>query len=132
MVGDGSRHGGHPRDDACGRVVAQDGVGGVAVLPSAAQDEDLPIADGHAAALLHPERNGPRLISACCWKRFLVRGGGSVSSYQFAKGVNHVHPVVLYGVVAEDGFSQTATHVDQVVEGNGCDATPGDRDVGPQ
>lgn len=55
MVGDGSRHGGHPRDDACGRVVAQDGVGGLAVLPSAAQDEDLPVADGHAAAFLQPE-----------------------------------------------------------------------------
>lgn len=44
VVGDGPRHGGHPRDDARGRVVAQDGVGGIAVLPSAAQDEDFAVA----------------------------------------------------------------------------------------
>lgn len=55
VVGDRPRHGGHPRDDARGRVVAQDGVGGLAVLPSAAQDEDLAVAYRHAAALLHPE-----------------------------------------------------------------------------
>lgn len=55
VVGNGSWHGGHPRDDARGRVVAQDGVGGLAVLPSAAQDEDLAVADRHAAALLQPE-----------------------------------------------------------------------------
>lgn len=55
VVGDRPRHGGHPSDDACGRVVAQDGVGGLAGLPSAAQDEDLAVAYRHAAALLHPE-----------------------------------------------------------------------------
>lgn len=43
-----------------------------------------------------------------------------------------MHPVVLYGVIAEDGLGQTAAHVDQIVEGNGGDATPGDGDVGPQ
>lgn len=134
VVGDGPWHGGHPRDDACGRVVAQDGVGGLAVLPSAAQDEDLPVADGHAAALLHPEgRDRRELISAGCWKRVLIEGStGFVFSYLLVEGVNDVHPVVLYGVVAEDGLGQAAAHVDQVVEGNGCDAAPGDGDVGPQ
>lgn len=55
VVGDGSWHGGYPCDDARERVVAQDGVGGLTVLPSAAQDEYLPVADRHAAALLQPE-----------------------------------------------------------------------------
>lgn len=132
VVGDGSWHGGHPRDDACGRVVAQDGVGGLAVLPSAAQDEDLPVADWHAAALLQPQgETGENSLAEVAGSAPMV-GDRHVFSYLFVKGVNHVHPVVLYGVVAEDGLGQTAAHVDQVIEGNGSDATPGDGDVGPQ
>lgn len=53
------------------------------------------------------------------------------SRYLFAEGVHHVHPVVLGGVVAVDGFRQTARHVDEVVEGHGGDAALSDGDVGP-
>lgn len=56
VVGDGPRHGRHPCDDARRRVVAQDGVCGVTVLPSAAEDEDLTVAHRHAAALLQKGR----------------------------------------------------------------------------
>ena len=52
MVGDGSGHGCHPRNDACGGVVTQDIVRGFAILSSAAENEDLPITHRHAAALL--------------------------------------------------------------------------------
>lgn len=52
--------------------------------------------------------------------------------YLFVEGVDHVHPVVLRGVVAEYGLGETTGHVDQVVEGHRCDAALGDGDVGPQ
>lgn len=42
-----------------------------------------------------------------------------------------MHPVVLYGVVAEYGLGETTTHIDQVVEGHCCDTALGDGDVGP-
>lgn len=42
-----------------------------------------------------------------------------------------MYPVVLCWVVAVDGLGEAATHVDQIVEGHGCDAALGDGDVGP-
>lgn len=53
MIGDGPGHGCHAGDDARGRVVALDGVRGLACLTPPAQDEDLSITHGHATALLH-------------------------------------------------------------------------------
>lgn len=44
VVGDRPRHGRHTCDDACCWVVTQDGVCRFAILPSAAEDEDLPVA----------------------------------------------------------------------------------------
>lgn len=52
VVGDGSRHGRYAHDDARRWVVTKDGVRGFAAFPSAAKDEDLPVAHRHAAALL--------------------------------------------------------------------------------
>lgn len=51
--------------------------------------------------------------------------------YLFTKRMNHVHPVILRGVVAVDRFGQTAGYVDEVVERDGCDAAFGDGDVSP-
>lgn len=45
VVGDGPRHGSHARDDARGGVIAQDVVGGFAVLSSPTQDVDFPVAN---------------------------------------------------------------------------------------
>lgn len=42
-----------------------------------------------------------------------------------------MYPVVLCWVVAVDGLGEAAAHVDQIVEGHGCDAALGDGDVGP-
>lgn len=53
VVGDGPGHGCHAGDDARGRVVALDGVRGLARLTPTTQDEDLAITHGHATALLH-------------------------------------------------------------------------------
>lgn len=58
VVGDGPRHGRYAHDDACRRVVTHDGVRGVATLPSATKDEDLPVAHRHAAALLRDRGHG--------------------------------------------------------------------------
>lgn len=44
VVGDRPRHGCNPCDDACCRVVTQDGVGCFAIFPSATKDEDLTVA----------------------------------------------------------------------------------------
>lgn len=44
--------------------------------------------------------------------------------------MDDVYPVVLRRVVAEEGPGEAATHVDQIVEGHGCDAALGDGDVG--
>lgn len=52
VVGDGPRHGRYAHDDARRWVVTQDGVCGFAVFSSAAENEDLPVAHRHAAALL--------------------------------------------------------------------------------
>ena len=43
-----------------------------------------------------------------------------------------MHPVVLCGIVAVDGFGQAAGHVDEVIQGHGGDAALGNGDVGPQ
>lgn len=51
-------------------------------------------------------------------------------SYLFAEGVNYMHPVVLCGVIAVNGLGETTAHIDQVVEGHGCDAALGNGDVG--
>lgn len=51
---------------------------------------------------------------------------------QFAKGLNHMHPVVLCRVVAVDGLCETATHIDQIVERYCWDATICNGDVGTQ
>lgn len=58
VVGDGARHCRYVNDDARRRVVAKDGVRGVAAFPSAAKDEDLPVAHRHAAALLRDRGQG--------------------------------------------------------------------------
>lgn len=55
-----------------------------------------------------------------------------VLCYLFVKGVNHMYPVVLFGVIAEYGLGQTTAHIDQVVEGHCCDATLRNGDVGPK
>lgn len=52
VVGDGPRHGRYAHDNSCRWVVTQDGVRGFAVFSSAAKNEDLPVAHGHATALL--------------------------------------------------------------------------------
>lgn len=56
VVRDWPRHCRHACDDARCGVITQDGVCCVAVFPSAAEDEDLPVAHGHAAALLKGRR----------------------------------------------------------------------------
>lgn len=52
VIRDGPRHSCHPCDDASWRVIAQDGVHGLSVFPSATKDEDLTVAHRHATALL--------------------------------------------------------------------------------
>lgn len=49
-----------------------------------------------------------------------------------AERVHHVHPVVLRGVIAEDGLGEASGHVDKIVQGHGGDTALGDGDVGPQ
>lgn len=44
--------------------------------------------------------------------------------------MNHMHPVVLYRVIAVYGLGETTAHVDHVVEGHSCDTALGDGDVG--
>lgn len=67
---------------------------------------------------------GPRQLSRV--------GSSRASSHQFAEGVHDVDPVVLRRVVAEDGPGEATAHVDQIVEGHGCDAALGDGDAGPE
>lgn len=45
--------------------------------------------------------------------------------------MDDVYPVILGRVVAEKGLGEAAAHVDEIVEGHGCDAALGDGDVGP-
>lgn len=56
----------------------------------------------------------------------------SSSPYLLAEGVDHMHPVILTGVIAENGLGEAPRHVDEVVEGHGSDAASGYGDVGPQ
>lgn len=43
-----------------------------------------------------------------------------------------MHPVVLNGVIAVDGFGEPTSNIDQVVEGYGRDASLGNGDGGTQ
>lgn len=43
-----------------------------------------------------------------------------------------MHPVVLNGVIAVNGFGEPACNVDQVVEGHGCDTSLGNGDGGTE
>lgn len=101
MVGNGPGHGSHSCDDARCRVVTQNGVCCFAIFFSAAKDKDLTITHRHATTL------------------------------QFAEGVNDMHPVILSGVIAEDGLGQTATHVDNVVQRDSRDTALSNWYVGP-
>ena len=51
--------------------------------------------------------------------------------YLLAKGADHMHPIVLYWVIAEDGLGETSRHVDQVVEGHRGDTALSNGNVGP-
>lgn len=102
MVGDGPGHGSHASDDARSRVVTQNGVCCFTIFFPAAEDKDLAVTHRHATAL------------------------------QFAEGVNDMHPVILFGVIAEDGLGQAPTHVDDIVQRDGGDAAFSDWYVSPK
>lgn len=50
--------------------------------------------------------------------------------YLLVKCMNHMHPVVLYRVIAVYRLGEAAAHVDHVVEGHCSDTALGDGDVG--
>lgn len=139
MVRDWPRHGSHSRDDACCWVITEDGVCGLTVFPSAAKDEDLAVAHWHATALLQEgrERNqwrqlytNPAFLGDQTKQSLFLVQQVCVIYYLFAEGVDHMHPVILCGVIAEYGLGETTAHIDQVVEGHCCDTALGDGDAG--
>lgn len=72
VVGDRPWHGCHTCDDACCRVITQDGVCCFTIFPSATKNKDLTIAHWHATALLQGRERKEQLqlksnhLSASC------------------------------------------------------------------
>lgn len=55
-----------------------------------------------------------------------------IDNYLSAERILYMHPVVLNGVIAVNGFGEPTSNVDQVVQGHGRDASLGNGDGGTE
>lgn len=55
-----------------------------------------------------------------------------IGNYLSAECILYMHPVVLNGVIAVNGFGEPASNVDQVVQGHGRDASLGNGNGGTE